>query len=170
MAHWQAACLPLKGLLREAPPGEDEAPALSAPTEGQEVLADYHALRLTLRRHPLALLRPLPALRRFASASQLAGYPDRRLARACGLVTMRQRPQTANGIVFVSLEDETGSVNVVVREKLVEGQRLDLLQSRLMGVYGVWQRQGQVCNLVAARLVNMNHLLGSLAVRSRNFH
>ncbi len=169
-AHWQAANLPFKGLLREAPVMESEAPQLTAPTEGQEIIADYRSLGLTLGRHPLTLLRKLPDLHSYASARQLASYPDRRLARACGLVTMRQRPSTAKGIVFVSLEDETGIINVIVRPELVERQRNELIQSRLLGVYGVWQHQKGVCHLLASRLVNLNDLLGQLPIQSRNFH
>ena len=97
-------------------------------------------------------------------------YPDRRLSRACGLVTARQRPQTSRGTVFVTLEDETGHVNVIVNRDLAENQRLILTQSRLLGVYGVWQRQENTCHLLARRLVNLDHLLGSLQTRSRDFH
>lgn len=168
-ARWQAANAPLKGLLRDAPINETEAPLLLAPSLGSEVMADYHSMRLSLRRHPLALLRKLPQLQPFASAAQLAQYPDRRIARACGLVTMRQRPQTANGIIFVSLEDETGIINVIVRPQVAERQRVPLLQSRLMAVHGVWQRHENVCHLMAGRLIDLSALLGSLPVGSRNF-
>ncbi|WP_397473325.1 error-prone DNA polymerase [Pusillimonas sp.] len=169
-ARWQAASPPLKGLLREAPIHEDEAPFLEPASEGSEVLADYSALRLSLRSHPLALLRKQPELQPFASAQQLARHADGRLARACGLVTMRQRPQTAKGVIFVSLEDETGIVNVIVRPQVAERQRAPLLQSRLMGVHGVWQRHEGVCHLMAGRLIDLSHLLGALPVHSRNFH
>lgn len=169
-ARWQASNPPLKGLLKDAPVHETEVPLLEPASEGAEVLADYSSLRLTLRRHPLALLRKLPELKPFSSAAQLARHPDGRLARVCGLVTMRQRPQTANGVIFVSLEDETGIVNVIVRPQVAERQRLPLLQSRLMAVHGVWQRHEGVCHLMAGRLVDLSHLLGTLPVHSRNFH
>lgn len=169
-ARWQASNPPLKGLLKDAPIRETEAPFLEPASEGAEVLADYSSLRLTLRRHPLALLRKLPELKPFSSAAQLARHPDGRLARVCGLVTMRQRPQTANGVIFVSLEDETGIVNVIVRPQVAERQRLPLLQSRLMAVHGVWQRHEGVCHLMAGRLVDLSHLLGTLPIHSRNFH
>ncbi|MDX3893296.1 error-prone DNA polymerase [Pusillimonas sp.] len=169
-AQWQAANPPLKGLLRNAPVRDTDAPALLPPTEGSEILADYHSMQLTLRRHPLALLRRLPELRPFASAAQLEQHPDGRLARACGLVTMRQRPQTANGIIFVSLEDETGIVNVIVRPQVAERQRVPLLQSRLMAVHGVWQQHEGVRHLMAGRLIDLSFLLGTLPTRSRNFH
>ena len=169
-AHWQAASIPFRDMLRPAPIVEAEQPVLSAPTEGQAVLADYRATGLTLGRHPVALLRPVLQARRFASAAELAGYPDRRLARACGLVTMRQRPLTAKGIVFVSIEDETGAVNLIVRPELVERQRAELVHARLLGVYGVWQRRHEVAHLIAHRLVDLSPLLGGLEVPSRDFH
>lgn len=169
-ARWQSANAPLKGLLRDAPITETDTPLLLAPSQGSEVMADYHAMRLSLRSHPLALLRKLPQVQPFASAAQLAQYPNQRMARACGLVTMRQRPQTANGIIFVSLEDETGIVNVIVRPQVAECQRVPLLQSRLMGVHGVWQRHENVCHLMAGRLIDLSALLGTLPVGSRNFH
>jgi error-prone DNA polymerase len=169
-AHWQAANIPFRDMLRPAPVVEAEQPVLPAPTEGQAVLADYRATGLTLGRHPVALLRPILQARRFASAATLAGYPDRRLARACGLVTTRQRPLTAQGIVFVSIEDETGAVNLIVRPELVERQRAELVHSRLLGVYGIWQRRHEVAHLIAHRLVDLSPLLGGLEVPSRDFH
>ena len=94
--------------------------------------------------------------------------------RACGIVVTRQQPQTAKGVVFVTLEDETGSVNVIVWKSLREKQRGELLHSRLMAVCGVWQRDvesgGEVCHLVARRLQDLTPLLGSLATQSRDFH
>ncbi|NYT85938.1 error-prone DNA polymerase [Pollutimonas harenae] len=170
LASWQAASQTFQGLLRNAPIIETLPPALSAPTEGQDIKSDYLSLGLTLGRHPLALLRPALQARQFIQATTLNAYPDRRLARACGIVTGRQRPQTAKGIIFVTLEDETGNVNVIVRAELAERQRAELLESELMGVYGIWQSHQGVCHLMASRLVNLSHLLGGLPTRSRNFH
>jgi error-prone DNA polymerase len=87
---------------------------------------------------------------------------------------MRQRPQTAKGVTFVTLEDETGSVNVIVWKSLQDRQRAELLRSRLMAVYGVWQRDedsgGEVRHLIAKRLVDLTPLLGGLNTASREFH
>ena len=94
---------------------------------------------------------------------------DGRPARACGIVIMRQQPETAKGTVFVTLEDETGTVNVIVWKDLRERQRSELLHSRLMAVFGVWQRQGEVRHLLAHRLVNLTPWLGRLASASRDF-
>lgn len=170
-ARWLAAAQPLKGLLRAAPIVGEAQPALSAPSEGQDIVADYQALALTLRRHPVALLRGALQAWRFVDAGALAGdCPDRRLVRACGIVTGRQRPQTAKGTVFVTLEDETGNVNVIVHAELAQRQRTELVGSRLLGVYGIWQKQEGMHHLLARRLVDLTHLLGQLPTRSRNFH
>jgi error-prone DNA polymerase len=170
-ALWQAVVsAPDRGLLRSAAIQETEQPQLVAPTEGEDLVSDYRSLALTLGRHPLALLRDRLSSMRFASAEQLRDYPTGRVARACGIVTIRQRPGTSKGTIFVTLEDETGTVNVIVWPRVVEQQRQALLGSQLMGVYGTWQNENQVRHLVAGRLVNLSPMLGELATRSRNFH
>jgi len=147
-----------------------EAPAaLAAPDLASETVADYHALGLTLGNHPLALLREQLSAFRVQPAAVLAGYPNGRLARASGLVTHRQRPETAKGVVFVTLEDETGHVNVIVWPQLVEQQRRALLGASLLTVYGIWQREGKVQHLVARQLVDHTPLLQGLVAASRNF-
>ncbi|HSV35304.1 MAG TPA: error-prone DNA polymerase, partial [Ramlibacter sp.] len=152
-------------LLRDAPINEDML-ALPAAPEGEEIVFDYAALGLTLRRHPLALLRPRLARMKLLTAAELHELPSGRRVRACGLVTVRQQPQTANGTIFVTLEDETGPVNVIVWKSLREEQRDDLLRSRLLAVEGTWQRDkesgGQVRHLIAARLKDLTPLLGRL--------
>ena len=157
-------------MLRDAAIVETLTPELPLPSEGQTISDDYRSLHFTLHRHPLALLRDKLKARRFETAETLNSYPDRRLARACGLVTVRQRPGTAKGTIFVSIEDETGAVNVVVRSELIERQRKELLGASLLGVYGVWQNVNNVRHLIAQRLVDLTPLLGNLAVESRNFH
>ncbi len=147
--------------------------ALAAPSEGEETLADYRALGLTLQRHPLALLRPQLAAFRIEPAARLRTFPNGRLARASGLVTHRQRPETAKGTVFVTLEDETGAVNVIVWPRVAEAQRKPLLGATLLTVYGQWQRQGEgdeaVMHLVAAKMIDHTSLLKGLVTRSRDF-
>jgi error-prone DNA polymerase len=168
-ALWQAVgAVPDKDLLRPTT-AREEAPALAAPSEGDEIVGDYRAQGLTLGRHPLALLRARLQAQRFVPAGDLMGFQDGQLARACGLVTVRQRPGTAKGVLFMTLEDETGNVNVIVWPDLVEKQRREVLNAPLLGVYGVWQRQGEVRHLVARRLVDMSTLLGRLDTRSRDF-
>ncbi|WP_338912006.1 error-prone DNA polymerase [Mycetohabitans rhizoxinica] len=168
-ALWHAlAAVPDKDLLRAA--GTDDAtPAFAPLTPGQAIAHDYRALGLTLGRHPLALLRAQLLQRRLLPAAVLQRYRDGQLARACGLVTVRQRPGTAKGVLFVTLEDESGYTNVIIWPSLLERQRKEALGASLLAVYGVWQRQGEVTHLVAQRLVDLSHLLGSLVTTSRNF-
>jgi error-prone DNA polymerase len=149
----------------------DEAqPALPAPTEGQDIVADYRRLGLTLRRHPLALLRRQLHERRLATAAEIQRAPHGRLVRTAGIVIGRQRPDTASGVVFVTLEDETGATNVIVWRDLGDRQRRELLGSRLLGIYGKVEREGAVVHVLAGRLVDLTLLLGSLPTRSRDFH
>ncbi len=170
LAHWQAAGVQDPPRLLSEAPMRESAPHLSTPTEGEELIADYGSLGLTLGRHPLALLRRRLARMRLATASELNRLANGRPARTAGLVTCRQRPSTAKGVVFVTLEDETGYVNVVVWRDLVEKQRRELLRSSLLGVEGEIQREGEVVHLVAHRLTDHTRLLGRLAAQSRNFH
>jgi error-prone DNA polymerase len=116
------------------------------------------------------LLRPRLRSQRLQTSAELHALPKGRLARACGIVVGRQQPGTASGVVFVTLEDEMGSVNVVVRPELKERQRTELVHARLLAVYGVWQREGDVCHLVAQFLKDLTPLLGRLSPRSRDFH
>ena len=151
----------------------DEAITLAAPGEGEQTLADYRALGLTLKRHPLTLLRPQLDAFKVQPASRLRDFPHGRLARASGLVTHRQRPETAKGTVFVTLEDDTGSVNVIVWPRVAEAQRKALLGATLLTVYGQWQRQEEggeaVMHLLASRMIDHTPLLNGLVSRSRDF-
>jgi error-prone DNA polymerase len=168
-ALWHAAAgLPDADLLRGAAAPE-AAPAIAAPSEGEEIVADYRSLGLTLGRHPLTLLRPRLAARRFLDAAALQACGNGQPARGCGIVTMRQRPETAKGTMFITLEDETGLVNVIVWPGLIERQRRELLGASLLGVYGIWQRENGVSHLVAKRVVDLSNWLGSLATPSRDF-
>ena len=130
---------------------------------------------MSLKRHPLSLLREQLAEFKVEPAARLRGFPHGRLARASGLVTHRQRPETAKGTVFVTLEDETGTVNVIVWPKVAEQQRKPLLGATLLTVYGQWQRQEHekggeaVMHLLAARLIDHTPLLQGLVSRSRDF-
>jgi error-prone DNA polymerase len=168
LAHWAAA-----GAEREPPlraPASEPLPALPAPREGEDIAADYASLGLTLRRHPLALLRRRLGAMKIVEAEKLRGCAQGSHARVAGLVTCRQRPDTASGVVFVTLEDETGCINVVVWNRLVERQRRELLGARLLGVHGVVERDGEVVHLIARRLYDHSALLGPLAAPSRDFH
>jgi error-prone DNA polymerase len=167
---WQASALhAMPELLQGSLLPEDDL-ALPAAAEDEEVLWDYAATGLTLRRHPLALLRPRLAKQGLLSAQQLDGVKSGRRAKACGIVTGRQKPQTAKGTLFVTLEDETGNVQVIVWPKVYEEHRGTILGARLLAVEGVWQRgDGDVRHLLAQGFKNLNPLLGRLPTESRDF-
>ncbi|MEM5344693.1 error-prone DNA polymerase [Paraburkholderia azotifigens] len=169
-ALWHSvAAVPDKDMLAVAAI-QDDTPELGAPSEAQDIVADYRSVGLTLGRHPLDLLRPVLLEQRLMPASALRNYRNGRLARGCGIVTVRQRPGTAKGVLFVTIEDETGNVNVIIWPSLLEKQRREALGASLLAVYGTWQCEGEVRHLVAQRLVDMSHLLGGLQSVSRDFH
>ncbi|KVD88269.1 hypothetical protein WI90_20900 [Burkholderia ubonensis] len=121
-----AAAVPGRDLLRGTA-RDDAAPALPPASEGKVIVTDYRAMGFTLGRHPLALLRDRLKMDRLQTAEQLATLRNGQLARACGLVTVRQRPGTANGVLFVTLEDETGQVNVILWPGLLKKFRKEAL-------------------------------------------
>jgi error-prone DNA polymerase len=144
-------------------------PLLRAPTEGEDVVNDYRAVGLTLGRHPVALLRPMFLAERVRTAAELAQIPNGRQVRVVGIVITRQRPGSASGVTFVTLEDETGHTNIVVWEQLGERQRRELVESRLLEVRGMLQREGIVIHVIAARLIDRSALLGELVAPVREF-
>jgi error-prone DNA polymerase len=145
-------------------------PPLATPTEGQEIVGDYESMGLTLRRHPLALLRARLRQKNIRSAEEVAGSRHGQLIRTAGIVTCRQRPATASGVIFVTLEDETGHINLIVWNDLADRQRRELIGSRLLAVHGEVQKQGLVVHVLARRLEDMSALLGRLATTSHDFH
>jgi error-prone DNA polymerase len=173
---WDATAQRRAPALLEGAPVNEEALQLPAAREGEEIVFDYASMGLTLRRHPLALLRPRLARMMLMSAAELRSVPNGQTARACGIVKGRQRPQTANGTIFVTLEDETGNVNVIVWSHVIEAWREPLLKSHLLAVQGTWQRDvdsgGEVRHLVATGFKDLTPLLGRLADsnKSRDFH
>ncbi|HEY6773236.1 MAG TPA: error-prone DNA polymerase, partial [Oxalicibacterium sp.] len=168
-AKWEVAAMkPAPALLRHAPIAETPL-RLPAASEGQEIIADYGSTGLTLNRHPLALLRSRLQAMKLSTAQEMKSFADRQIARTCGIVTMRQRPPTAKGTMFVTLEDETGNTNVIVWPALLEKQRKEVLNAQLLTVYGIWQCKDGVSHLVAKRLVDHSELLGKLTTRSRDF-
>jgi len=173
-AAWAAAALPLQRDLFAGVALREEAVHFAAPREGENIAADYRSLGLTLGRHPLALLRVRLAAQRYLSALDLCQRGNRAVVRCAGLVTCRQRPETASGVIFVTLEDETGCTNVVVFKDVASRQRRLLLGSRLLGVAGQLQVEGEgehvVVHLIARRLFDHSDLLGSLVTASRDFH
>jgi error-prone DNA polymerase len=169
-AAWDVAGVErLPPLLFDSTFAEDD-PALATPTEGQDIVADYRTLSLTLRRHPLALLRAQLRRQRLLTAAEVAQAPHGRIVRTAGIVIGRQRPDTASGVVFVTLEDETGATNVIVWRDLGDRQRRELLGAKLLAVYGNVEREGQVVHVQAGRLADLSPMLGRLQTKSRDFH
>ncbi len=167
-ARWAVGGVETQLPLFDASPAED-AVQLPVPSAGEDLLADYARLGLTLGPHPLALLRRQLATRRYRRSRELRELPHGSRVRAAGLVTMRQRPETAGGTTFVTLEDEDGMVNVVVWRDLGERQRRVLVESRLLGVEGRWENVDGVSHLIASRLHDETALAAQLDARSRNF-
>jgi error-prone DNA polymerase len=170
-AAWQVAGIDTRptAMLQQTRTHEAQI-ALPAPAAADETLADYRSTGLTLKTHPMALLRAqLKAFRVEPAVVLRDTYRHGQLARASGIVTHRQQPQTANGTIFVTLEDETGQVNVIVWPRVVQAQRKPLLAARVMTVYGVWQNEKGVMHLVASKLVDHSFLLEGLSSRSRDF-
>ncbi|MFZ5653626.1 MAG: error-prone DNA polymerase [Pseudomonadota bacterium] len=169
-AHWDVAGLeqpaPLCAGAAAAEPDID----LPAPTVAQDLLADYHSTGLTLGPHPMALLRGHPQLRGCARQRDLPTRRNGGFVRIAGLVTGRQRPGTASGVIFLTLEDETGNTNVIVWRDLQTRFRAALLHARLLLVKGVLEQRHGVCHVIAGELIDHSALLPTLAVRSRDFH
>lgn len=168
-ARWaMAAIMPQLPLFAAGAVVEEEIQELVAQPLGEDLYSDYASLGTTLRPHPLTLLRPELSARRLMSSLELRrhGQP----ARVAGLVVGRQRPGTASGVTFVTLEDEFGMVNVVVWRALAERQRRELVASQLLRVDGTIETRDGVLHVVAGRLEDLSELLQGLDTRSRDFH
>ncbi len=181
LAFWDVAgverSLPLEASAPSPSPGGSPSartdaarPLLHAPTEGQNIAADYASVGLTLGRHPLALLRPALQDQGLCTAEDITALAHGRTVRTAGIVLMRQRPAAAGGVTFVTLEDESGQVNIIVWERVGEVYRRALVSARLLEVHGRLQRAEGVTHLVARRLIDRTALLGALVTRSRDFH
>jgi error-prone DNA polymerase len=168
-AAWEVAGISTPLPLAPAPAGPEPLPLLPVPSEGESIAADYASLGLSLRAHPLALLRDRLRELRLLTAREVGAVSPGWVVRTAGLVVNRQRPASANNVTFVTLEDETGYVNLVVWKRVAEVQRKVLLGARLLGVEGEIQRESGVTHLVARRLNDYSGLLGGLVTRSRDF-
>ncbi|WP_457970179.1 error-prone DNA polymerase [Pseudomonas sp. R4-84] len=169
-ARWEIAGVEKQlGLFAGLPSPEEPTVALPTPTVGENLFADYATLGTTLGPHPLALLRSELRARRCRSSRELQAVEHGRHVSVAGLVTGRQRPGTASGVTFVTLEDEFGNLNVVVWRDLAERQRKVLVGSQLLRVDGRWESVGEVRHLIAGRLSDLSGLLAGINVRSRDF-
>ena len=169
LTFWQVAGSERELPLAPVPRSGEATPLLAPPTEGQNIAADYRSHGLTLGRHPLALLREELAAGHVATSVGLQDLPHGRVVRVAGIVTARQRPQAAGGVMFVTLEDETGYVNLIVWEKVWSRARRIANHSRLLEVQGMLQREGLVIHVIARKLVDRTQLLGSVVTQSRDF-
>ncbi|MSQ91681.1 MAG: error-prone DNA polymerase [Gammaproteobacteria bacterium] len=169
LAAWQVLGIePPLPLLPDAEHNEG-IPLLRAPSEGEDIVADYRAVGLTLGRHPLALLRSQLDACGWMPAADVLRLADGARVTTGGIVLTRQRPGSASGVIFVTLEDETGHVNLVVWSRIADRHRKVLLGARLLGVRGRLQREGNVLHVVVERLEDRSALLGTLAAPARNF-
>lgn len=147
----------------------EAAPLLKKPTEGQNIVADYQSTGLTLERHPMCLLRHHLDRYDYATAERLPGLSNGQRINVAGLVITKQRPGTASGVTFVTMEDETGQINLIIWKKVAEEFRSALLNARLLGIAGELQIEGKVIHVIARQLFDHSEMLGGLSVRSRDF-
>ncbi|MBT8078671.1 MAG: error-prone DNA polymerase [Gammaproteobacteria bacterium] len=168
-ARWTVAGVEAPTTLFASMERYEASPLLRRPSEGQDIVADYKATGLTLGRHPIALLRARLDVRCYRRSSELVAVATGSRISVAGLVITKQRPGTASGVTFVTLEDESGYINLIVWKKIADEQRDVLLNARLMGVDGELQVEGKVVHVIAHRLYDHSRLLGELDVKSRSF-
>jgi error-prone DNA polymerase len=174
-SQWQIMALEqarplLQDEQRETASYFDDGVQLPAPGVAEEVLADYRATGLTLRAHPMSLLRDRPPFNRCKRHTDLPTLGNNRFVRIAGLVTCRQRPGSASGVLFLTLEDETGSSNIVVWQRTQQQFRRPLMTAQLLLVNGTLENRDNVIHIIAGALYDYTHELQALQVASRDFH
>jgi error-prone DNA polymerase len=137
-------------------------------TQAEHVVQDYAAIGLSLKAHPVSFVRPQLNMLQVTTNANLPSLKDGDLVKVAGLITVRQRPGTAKGVLFITIEDETGFSNLVVWEKVFEQYRREILQSRLFMVEGKVQIEGKVIHVVVRRCFNLTPLLNKLTVLSND--
>ena len=174
LAFWEVAgterTLPLAPRVARTADEEEGRPLLTTPSDWESVVADYRSMGLTLGSHPLQLLRERLARSNFLRSVDLQKTAHGADVRVAGLVLVRQHPGSAKGVTFMTLEDETGVVNIIVWNKVATAQRRPLIESRLLEVQGELQRMHGVTHVIAQRLIDRSSLIGELLARSRDFH
>jgi error-prone DNA polymerase len=174
LAFWEVAgterSLPLAPRSTRTADDEEGRPLLTAPSDWQTVVADYNSVGLTLNAHPLQLLRERLQQERVLRSIDLQEARNGATVRVAGVVLMRQHPASARGVTFMTIEDETGIVNIVVWQQIAQEQRRPFLESRLLEVRGELQRQHGVTHVIARQLVDRSPLIGELLASSRDFH
>jgi error-prone DNA polymerase len=170
-ARWDVASVEQQlPLFAEVPDLREDNVALPVPSVGEDLYADYASLGTTLGPHPLAMLRERLQALRCRSSHDLQSLAHGRPVTVAGLVTGRQRPSTATGVTFVTLEDEFGMINVVVWRDLAERQRRVLVGSQMMQVKGRFEHKDGVRHVIAGHMADVSAMLHGLDVRSRDFH
>lgn len=172
--HWEA-----KGILSN--PGKQPTEAielevaekhqvyLPPPAETDDLRADYLSLGLTLGRHPMGMLRQQEPFTRLKTASDLTMLNHGRFVQVAGIVTGRQRPSSASGVLFLTLEDETDNINVVIWTRVLETYRAAVVQGRLLKIKGVMERQDSVIHVIAGHVEDLSHYLEHFLLKSRDF-
>ncbi|HNP64520.1 MAG TPA: error-prone DNA polymerase [Woeseiaceae bacterium] len=168
-ARWAVAGAEKPLPLFQSMQGFEAMPMLKQPTEGQNIVADYQSTGLTLERHPMCLLRYHLDRYNYVTAATLPGRLNGQVINVAGLVITKQRPGTASGVTFVTLEDETGQINAILWKKIAEEYRAALLNARLLGIAGELQIEGKVIHVIARQLFDHSEMLGDLSVSSRDF-
>jgi error-prone DNA polymerase len=158
-----AAPLPLFAASLAEEQGEEAAVTLPSLTQGEHVAEDYAHMHLSIKRHPMGLLREAMTAQGYQSCASLLATPDGAKVRLAGIVLVRQRPGTASGVIFATLEDETGIANIIVWPRTFERYHRAVLGSSLLGVTGKLQREGIVTHLIADRLVDLTSHLEEMA-------
>ncbi len=169
-AYWQVAGIEAPTALWGIAQFNEATPLLKTPDDRDNTLADYASTGLTLGKHPLALLRTALKQKGVCTATELAQLNRRQHVRVAGLVLNRQRPGTASGVIFITLEDETGHINLVLWPKIAETYRKAVIQSKLMYVIGEVQIESNVIHLIVHYVRDDSQLLDGLATSSRDFH
>ena len=168
--HWEArGILPATELPEVSSCHEPDPVRLAAPSETDDLRADYMSLGLTLGRHPMEILRAENIFRRFKTAAQLESLNHGRFVQVAGVVTGRQRPSSASGVLFLTLEDETGNINVIIWTRILERFRRAVIQGRLLKIKGVVEREQSVIHVVAGYVEDCSQYLEHFALRSRDF-
>ena len=168
-ARWAVAGIEKPAPLLKSMKRFEATPLLKKPTEGQDIVADYQCTGLTLGRHPMHLLRHRLDRYRYLQAERMPNLMTGTAVGVAGLVITKQRPGTASGVTFVTLEDETGHINLIVWKQVAEQYRAALLNAKLMGIQGELQIEGQVIHVIARQLIDHTEMLGNLVVTSRDF-
>jgi error-prone DNA polymerase len=173
LAFWEVAGTerpaPLAPRSRRAGDADEGRPLLNTPSAWQTALADYRSTGLTLGPHPMSLIRE-QLDENVARSADLLRLPTGTQVKVAGVVLMRQHPASAKGVTFMTIEDETGHVNLIIWENVASTQRRPFLESRLLEVHGEFQNQEGVRHVIARRLIDRSSLIGDLLARSRDFH